>query len=281
MLSRARTRARDARARRHRRHSTARLPPRGHARHRRAAAAHRQPGGPAHRWPAHLRRHVCGDRKGATRTFWSRASSSRKPSAGDRTLSTLLAQPQLARRAGLRALRRSGVTDHRRRNSSTASGDAGISLCAFNPLNPLDERFSGVNQRDHRKIVVVDGELAFAGGVNFSQAYHIASKQARHARSLEAEIARARMARHAHRHARHGGAASRAPVSHDLARGGMRGRKCRRRSTSEAASAGNTLVQIVASTPDDDSNEIYATLLSVITYAQKQHRRHHGLLRAR
>ena len=36
----------------------------------------------------------------------------------------------------------------------------------------------GVNQRDHRKIVVVDGELAFAGGVNFSQAYRIASKQA-------------------------------------------------------------------------------------------------------
>ena len=37
----------------------------------------------------------------------------------------------------------------------------------------------GVNHRDHRKIVVVDGEYAFAGGVNFSQAYHIASKQAR------------------------------------------------------------------------------------------------------
>jgi len=33
--------------------------------------------------------------------------------------------------------------------------------------------------------------------------------------------------------------------------------------------AGNTLVQVVASTPDDDSNEIYATLLSVITYARR------------
>jgi cardiolipin synthase len=33
--------------------------------------------------------------------------------------------------------------------------------------------------------------------------------------------------------------------------------------------AGDTLVQIVASTPDDEVNEIYATLLSVITYAQE------------
>src|SRR5688572_2761249 len=38
----------------------------------------------------------------------------------------------------------------------------GISLCAFNPLNPLDARFDGLNQRDHRKIVVIDGYLAFA-----------------------------------------------------------------------------------------------------------------------
>jgi cardiolipin synthase len=55
----------------------------------------------------------------------------------------------------------------------------GIALCAFNPLNPLDDRFAGLNQRDHRKIFVVDGEQAFAGGVNFSHAYRIASKQAR------------------------------------------------------------------------------------------------------
>ena len=37
----------------------------------------------------------------------------------------------------------------------------------------------------------------------------------------------------------------------------------------QAVGAGNTLVQVVASTPDDDSNEIYATLLSVITYARR------------
>ncbi len=56
---------------------------------------------------------------------------------------------------------------------------AGVALCAFNPLNPLDDRFAGLNQRDHRKIMVVDGEESFAGGVNFSHAYRIASNQKR------------------------------------------------------------------------------------------------------
>jgi len=56
---------------------------------------------------------------------------------------------------------------------------AEVSLCVFNPINPLDDRFSGLNQRDHRKIVVVDGEDSFAGGVNFSQAYRIASRRER------------------------------------------------------------------------------------------------------
>ena len=56
---------------------------------------------------------------------------------------------------------------------------AGVSLCPFNPLNPLDVRFAGLNHRDHRKIVVVDGDHAFAGGINFSHAYQIASRQAK------------------------------------------------------------------------------------------------------
>ena len=71
----------------------------------------------------------------------------------------------------------------------------------------------GVNQRDHRKIVVVDGEHAFAGGVNFSQAYHIASKQARRRGLSQQKALRRGLARHSHRHARHGRAASRGPVS--------------------------------------------------------------------
>ena len=50
--------------------------------------------------------------------------------------------------------------------------DAGILLVAFNPVNPL--KFVGPwvpNNRDHRKILVVDGRVAFTGGVNISSTY--------------------------------------------------------------------------------------------------------------
>ena len=50
--------------------------------------------------------------------------------------------------------------------------DAGIRLLAFNPVNPF--RLKGPwepNNRDHRKILVVDGRLAFTGGVNISSTY--------------------------------------------------------------------------------------------------------------
>lgn len=45
----------------------------------------------------------------------------------------------------------------------------GIKCMAFNPLNPI----SGVimNNRDHRKILVIDGKVAFSGGVNISDEY--------------------------------------------------------------------------------------------------------------
>jgi len=44
---------------------------------------------------------------------------------------------------------------------------AGIQVCAFNPVKRLHK----VNNRDHRKILVVDGRVAFTGGVNVSEAY--------------------------------------------------------------------------------------------------------------
>jgi cardiolipin synthase len=52
----------------------------------------------------------------------------------------------------------------------------GIRTCAFNPLNPAENRTSDFVQRTHRKIVVVDGLIAFSGGLNFSGAYSTSSK---------------------------------------------------------------------------------------------------------
>ena len=186
--------------------------------------------------------------------------------AGDRKLSVLLAQ--VAKRGVIVSVLYDAVGSMTTDEAFLAGlKDAGIALCAFNPLNPLDERFSGVNHRDHRKIVVVDGEYAFAGGVNFSQAYHIASKQARR-RGLSQQKALHEGWRDTHIAIR--GTAAR--HLEDLFRGTWRDAECTGKVPPLAAPAvevGNTLVQIVASSPDDETNDIYATLLSVLAYAQR------------
>jgi cardiolipin synthase len=147
-------------------------------------------------------------------------------------------------------------------------GEAGVTLCAFNPLNPFDHRFAGLNQRDHRKIVVVDGQLAFAGGVNFSNAYRIASGQVRR-RGLSHQNALHEGWRDTHIELR-GTAAKRLE---SLFRETWTRAECTGAVMpafrEDAVKGGDTLVQIVASTPDDVTNDIYVTLMSVITYAQK------------
>ena len=50
--------------------------------------------------------------------------------------------------------------------------DAGISVVEFNPINPLRARNGyTLNDRDHRKILVVDGRTAIIGGVNLYTGY--------------------------------------------------------------------------------------------------------------
>jgi cardiolipin synthase A/B len=46
--------------------------------------------------------------------------------------------------------------------------DAGVRMRVFDPQRPLLGIRTNVFRRMHRKIVVVDGELAFVGGINFS-----------------------------------------------------------------------------------------------------------------
>ena len=50
--------------------------------------------------------------------------------------------------------------------------EAGIKIIEFNPVNPLRRVGNWrVNNRDHRKILVVDGKVAFTGGVNITENY--------------------------------------------------------------------------------------------------------------
>jgi cardiolipin synthase len=144
---------------------------------------------------------------------------------------------------------------------------AEVALCVFNPLNPLDDRFAGLNQRDHRKIVVVDGVESFAGGVNFSHAYRIASNQARRG-GFSKQEALDEGWRDTHIALR----GTAAKELEKLFRDTWSRAQCEAKLppfVDLAVRGGDTLVQIVASTPADDVNVIYATMLSVITYAQK------------
>jgi cardiolipin synthase len=52
---------------------------------------------------------------------------------------------------------------------------AGIRLCKFNPLTPFKGQGWRPNERDHRKILVVDDRVAFAGGANISGTYKFRS----------------------------------------------------------------------------------------------------------
>lgn len=50
--------------------------------------------------------------------------------------------------------------------------NAGVRVLEYNPINPLHVRSQWlVNNRDHRKLLVVDGQTAFLGGVNISKVY--------------------------------------------------------------------------------------------------------------
>ena len=49
---------------------------------------------------------------------------------------------------------------------------SGMRLLEFNPVNPLNAIHGwDVNRRDHRKLLVVDGQVAFLGGINISSVY--------------------------------------------------------------------------------------------------------------
>ena len=58
--------------------------------------------------------------------------------------------------------------------------DSGIKTLEFNPVNPLAAKKGWeVNQRDHRKLLIVDGQSVFLGGINISSVYSSGSSRKR------------------------------------------------------------------------------------------------------
>jgi cardiolipin synthase A/B len=56
----------------------------------------------------------------------------------------------------------------------------GVRVLEFNPVNPLTARKGWqINNRDHRKLMVADGRIAFVGGINISDVYSSGSSATR------------------------------------------------------------------------------------------------------
>ena len=143
---------------------------------------------------------------------------------------------------------------------------AGVNLVEFNPVNPLKARKHwSPNDRDHRKILVVDGATAIVGGVNLSTAYQKnplgksgagAGQAAEHWRDTDLEIVGPAVAQlqalfREHWEQQHG--ASLADQDWTLA----------------APPKGPAVVRVIGSSPDHAVARYYVTLISAIRSAEK------------
>ena len=143
----------------------------------------------------------------------------------------------------------------------------GVATCAFNPVNPLRRPgYWGINHRDHRKLLVVDNEVAFTGGINISRVYSSGSFRPRPRvdtddadkegwRDTQIEL--------------------RGPVVPALvgsfaemwARQGCRG-TLGDAPPPRVAAPGDRVVKVLTSDPSDAENRIYRVLLSAIDAAR-------------
>lgn len=147
--------------------------------------------------------------------------------------------------------------------------DAGIHVLEYNPINPTQVRKDWeVNQRDHRKLLVVDGKTAFVGGINISSVYSSGSfstrkKKPRVNKDGEQIPWRDTQVR------------IDGPVALEFQklfvdtwhkqRGPDLGEH---RYFPPVAPAGNEIVRAIGSSPDDPYSVIYATFISAIQHAE-------------
>jgi len=143
---------------------------------------------------------------------------------------------------------------------------AGINVVEFNPINPLDATNSyALNDRDHRKILVVDGTTAIIGGVNLSTTYQSKSpgksvapegKSSEHWRDTDLRIEGPAVARLQTLFFDHWATQKGPPfMSADY--------------FPRVAAKGREVVRILGSTPDNSVPQYYVTLLSAIRNAEK------------
>ncbi len=143
---------------------------------------------------------------------------------------------------------------------------AGIGVCAFNPINPLRRPgYWSINHRDHRKILVVDGQQAFIGGINVSEVYSSGSFSAR--RSGRGGT------KEGWRDTQIGLRGPAVAPLEKMFRETWASQGCTptmpQAVQRQAAAIGDKVVRIIPSSPADPESRIYTTLLSAIDAAQQ------------
>jgi cardiolipin synthase A/B len=141
---------------------------------------------------------------------------------------------------------------------------SGIRVLQFNPVNPLQTRkVWELNQRDHRKLLIVDGSTAFLGGINISGVY--SSSPLTHATAPQADALPWRDT----------DLQLQGPVVADLQKIFMGAWQSQKGEPLEARNyypqqqpQGRQLVRVIASSPDESYSRIYGTLISAIHHAQ-------------
>ncbi|MEO5861917.1 MAG: phospholipase D-like domain-containing protein [Burkholderiales bacterium] len=140
-----------------------------------------------------------------------------------------------------------------------------IKVCEFNPVNPLKGRRWRINNRDHRKILIVDGETAFTGGINISGVYSAGSVGSRRKRASTSKEG------WRDTHVQIDGPAV-AEFQHLFV--DTWERKCgaplaQSKFFPNPPAKGDKIISVMGSSPDDPLNLTYIVLLSAIAHAEK------------
>lgn len=144
---------------------------------------------------------------------------------------------------------------------------AGVAVLEFNPLNPLLAKKSWmIYNRDHRKLLVVDGRIAFLGGVNISSVYSSGSVVKPSATTEQSSLKW-----------RDTDLQIEGPVVAEFQKlflqtwAKQQGQALAPKNYLPAVTArGSDIVRAIGSTPDDPYSLIYLTLLSAIGNAERE-----------
>jgi cardiolipin synthase len=150
--------------------------------------------------------------------------------------------------------------------------DAGVAVLEFNPVNPLLAKAGwDVNQRDHRKLLVVDGCVAILGGINISSVYSSGSSSGSGSRGTADAKAKDRLPW------RDTDLQIEGPVVEQLQKLFMETWRAQkgpalppRNYFPPLAPVGKEVVRAIGSTPDEPYSQIYVTLISALNSADTE-----------